>query len=74
MNVYYVTKCSKCGEPIVMDPVDKVMVHGYKNVEKAIELIKAGMSITELRKGFCGYCGNCIPKGEICGCENPSPQ
>jgi len=47
-----------------------VMVHGAENYEKAVNMFKNGMTMNEVQKEFCGFCGGKLP----CGCSNPYPQ
>lgn len=63
MNVYNVGICPRCEKPIIMN--DTILVHGFKNLEIAFQMLEEKRSLREVSEEFCGYCGNHMP----CNCE-----
>lgn len=68
MNVYIITRCPNCKEPVVIE--DRIMVHGAKNATDVMGRIRNNDLIEDIGKEYCGHCGNKLP----CGCSNPTPQ
>lgn len=56
MNIYEVTQCPKCKEPVVTSELGTVKVHGSEELGAVLDMLKQGYSLEEIGQQYCSYC------------------